>query len=102
MKYLIAFSFGIMLAVTGPASADSLERDEMALEDHAMDLAINNLPSGDQGLTIGMGAGAFGGENALAVGASFGEGPFSFTLNAVTTDDMDVGVGVGISWKFGK
>ena len=98
MKYLVIF--GIMLAVIGPALAG--ERDEMALEDHAMDLALSNLPSVDEGFTIGVGVGTFGGESALAVGASFGRGPLSSTLNAVTTDDGDAGVGIGMSWKFSK
>ena len=90
----------IMLAVTGTAWADSMKRDEVALEDHAMGLALSNLPSGDEGITIGMGVGTFGGEHALAIGASLGRGPLSFNLNAVTTNDMDIGGGVGVSWKF--
>ena len=92
----------VILAVTGPASAGSLERDETAREDQAIGLALNNLPSGDEGLMIGAGIGAFEGESALATGASFGGRSFSFTLNAVTTGDGNAGVGVGVSWKFGK
>ena len=99
MKYLIALSLGIMLAVTGPVVAGSMEQSE---ENRAIRLALRNLPSGGEGLSIGAGVGAFESKSALAAGASYGRAPLSFTLNAMTTSDGNVGVGVGVSWKFGK
>ena len=92
----------VMLAIAVPAAAGSLKRDEVAREDHAMGHALANLPSGDEGLTIGVGVGTFEGQNALAVGASLGDGPLSLTIHAVTTDDGNAGAGAGLSWKIGK
>ena len=101
--FIVALSFGTMLAVTGPVLADPMERDQMAQEDHAIAFALSNIPYGDKGLTFGVGLGMFEDESAFAVGASYGEGPLSFTFNSVTTDDgKNMGAGVGVSWKFGK
>ena len=105
MKYLGALVLGIMLAlaVVVPASADSMERDQIAQEDHAIAFALSNIPYGDNGLTFGAGVGMFEDESALAIGASYGKGPLSFTFNSVTTDDgKNMGAGIGVSWKFGK
>ena len=95
----IAATILLAFTIVGSASADSPMRDQAGKADKAMDFSIANLPSGGEGLVLGMGLGTFLDANALAVGVAYGKGPLGLTLGIAATDDKEVAVGVSISWK---
>ena len=126
MALVVGLGFGLAVQKTeaaGVCDTDALEvcaeqvqhlydqsmmpvvRDTINKQDHAMSFAMGNIPDAGGKYSVGMGAGSFGGENALAFGMKAHPYPnMTFSFSAATANFSDfseaLGMGAGMSWRF--